>query len=384
MYSVDAFGAMINDEVRMDAYATALRRATTGGATVLDIGTGTGIFAMLACRFGAEHVYAVEPNDAIAVARAIAQANGRRERVTFLHGLSTRITLPNRVQVVVSDLRGILPLHRDHIPSIVDARERHLVRGGTLIPRQDTIWVNLVSAADRYQRCVKPWTDNPYGLDMGAARPIVTNTWDVTDEITPGQFLTDPQVWAVLDYRTITNPNVSNELTWSMDRSGVGHGFCVWFDTILFDVVGFSTAPGRTKTVYHNALFPWTAPVALEPGDRVSISLRANLVSGDYVWQWDTRISSRGDTGHVKAHYKQSTFYGVPLSPDQLRKTGSGYLPTLNEDGQIHQFILHKMDGATPLGDIAKELVDRFPMRFPNWPHAMARVGELSRKYSLD
>ena len=59
MYSIDAYGEMINDRVRMDAYAAALARTVTPGAVVLDIGTGTGIMALLAVRMGARQVYAL-------------------------------------------------------------------------------------------------------------------------------------------------------------------------------------------------------------------------------------------------------------------------------------------------------------------------------------
>ena len=96
MYSVADYGIMIADRVRMEAYMQALRSAVRPGGVVVDIGTGTGIFALLACRFGARRVYAIEPNDAIQVAREIARANGYAERIEFLQMLSTRAVLPRR------------------------------------------------------------------------------------------------------------------------------------------------------------------------------------------------------------------------------------------------------------------------------------------------
>ena len=89
MYSVSAYGSMIRDRVRMDAYAVALRQAIRPGATVVDIGTGTGIMACLACRYGAGRVYAIEPADVIEVARRIAAANGLADRIRFIQKPST-------------------------------------------------------------------------------------------------------------------------------------------------------------------------------------------------------------------------------------------------------------------------------------------------------
>ena len=76
VYSLTGYGEMIADAVRMQSYVEALRKAVTPGCTVLDIGTGTGIFALLACRFGAERVFALEPSAAIQVAIEIARSNG--------------------------------------------------------------------------------------------------------------------------------------------------------------------------------------------------------------------------------------------------------------------------------------------------------------------
>src|SRR5690348_6180833 len=121
MYSITAYGEMIADRGRTDAFARALRQVIEPGCVVLDIGTGTGIFAMLACKYGAGRVYAVEPSDAIQVAREIAVANGYADRIEFIQDRSTRINLPERAQVVVSDLRGVLPLLQHHLISIADA-----------------------------------------------------------------------------------------------------------------------------------------------------------------------------------------------------------------------------------------------------------------------
>ena len=61
MYSLHFYGQMLAGEVRVNAYAEALRRVVRADSIVLDLGCGPGLFALLACKFGARHVYAVEP-----------------------------------------------------------------------------------------------------------------------------------------------------------------------------------------------------------------------------------------------------------------------------------------------------------------------------------
>ena len=156
MYSLESYGNMIADSVRMDAYARALRLAVKPGSVVLDIGAGTGIFALLACQFGARRVYAIEPSDTIQAAREIAAANGFAERIEFFQEMSTAITLPEPADVIVSDLRGVLPFYQHHLPAIADARRRLLAPGGVLIPRSDTLWLACVEAEDLYRRITTP------------------------------------------------------------------------------------------------------------------------------------------------------------------------------------------------------------------------------------
>ena len=382
MYSISSYGRMIADHVRTQAYASALRQAIKPGSVVLDIGTGIGIFAMLACQFGARRVYAVEPDDAIQVAREIAAANGFADRIEFIQDLSTRITLPERVDVIISDLRGVLPLFRRHIPSIIDARKRFLAPDGVLIPQQDMIYAAVSEAPDLYERDATLWIDNNYGLDLSAARRLVTNTWQ-KGSVNSDQLLTRPQQWATLDYNSIESPDVSDEMTFSVTRAGVAHGLSLWFDAMLAEGVSFSNAPGQPELIYGSAFFPFPAPVTLTASDRVSVKLSADLVSDDYIWRWETQVHNQKPSNEIKADFKQSTFFSAPLSLERLHKKAASHLPALSEDGHIDQFILSLIDGKTSLGQIAQQVSDNFPGYFARWEDALTRVSELSLKYSL-
>lgn len=386
MYSIADYGSMISDSVRMDGFIKGLRQAVKPDSIVLDIGTGTGVFALLACQFGARKVYAIEPTDAIQVAQEIAVTNGYSERIEFIQDLSTKVALPERADIIISDLGGLLPLFQQHIPSIVDARNRLLAPDGILIPRRDTVWTAVVSSTDLYGKFTLPWEDNPYGLDMEAARRFTTNTWG-KGKANPEQILLEPQSWATLDYATLESPDIQSTLTWTATRSGTGNGFIAWFDRLFCEGVTLSNSPyapeyTRSEDIYGSVFFPWSKSVSITPGDIVSISLEAKLVGDDYIWRWNTLVLDGGDPDKVKANFRQSTFFGVPLSLSNLRKQAATYVPTLDEKGQITQFILSRMDGETSLDKIARQLSSRFPNQFPIWEKALDRVSELSKKYS--
>jgi protein arginine N-methyltransferase 1 len=198
MYSVHFYGQMLADAPRMDAYAAALRHTVTPDSVVMDLGSGPGVFALLACKLGARRVYAVEPDNVIRIAREAAKANGFEDQIEFFEQLSTEINLREPASIIVSDLRGVLPWFQQHIPSIKDARSRLLARGGVLIPHRDILWAAVVEAPDRYEEIVGPWENNKFGLDLSAGTSRVTNTWRKT-RIKPEQLLTEPICWTTID-----------------------------------------------------------------------------------------------------------------------------------------------------------------------------------------
>jgi len=381
MYSIFDYGDMIADRVRFEAYSKALRQVMKPGAVVLDLGTGSGIFALLACKLGARRVYALETSNAIAVAAELALANGCADRITFMQELSTRAQLPERAEVIISDLRGVLPLLEQHLPSLIDARRRLLAPGGTLLPWRDHLWASLLEAPELHQRHFRPWQQDLFGLDTQPCRRLLANLWQRAS-LTTAQLLTEPQCWATLDYHTLTTPNLRGEIFWRVARPGTAHGLGLWFDAELVEGIGFTCAPDQPKTIYGQAFFPWPQAVSLNPGDEVTITLQADLVNNDYIWQWHSRIHDANCPQALKAEFKQSSFWGEPLSPQQLRKRAETFVPRLNQEGQISHFILQRMTGNVALGEIARDLAHAFPHVFPTWQAALNRVAELAAGYA--
>ena len=316
MYSLHFYGQMLADASRMDAYAAALRHVIKPDSVVMDLGCGPGVFALLACKLGARRVYAVEPNNVIGLAREAAMANGFADRIEFFDKLSTEITLPEPATIIVSDLRGVLPYYQQHLPAITDARKRLLARGGVLVPQRDILWAALVEAPEQYAELISPW-QNQFDLDLSAGTRFITNTWRKS-HIKPEQLLAGPVCWQRIDYHEIETPDARAEISWRAARNGTAHGFAVWFDSELVDDAGFSNHPAAPRMIYGQGFFPFSEPVELSEGDRIELRLAAKFMQDDYVWRWDTDFT---DGDRMKASFRQSTFYGVPLSTAQLRKS---------------------------------------------------------------
>src|SRR5579864_6957019 len=189
MYSIINYGSMVADSVRTNAYADALRKVVTPGSVVLDLGTGFGFFAVLACQLGARKVFAIEPDNVIEIGRSVANANHCADRIEFIRDVSFRVSLPEPVDVIVSDLRGLMPWFQKNLPAIVDAKKRFLSPQGIIIPARDIAWVAIVDSAELYAPYVNPWCSEPQGVDLSAARPFAVNLWKKGSRVQPSQLL---------------------------------------------------------------------------------------------------------------------------------------------------------------------------------------------------
>ena len=381
MYNVATHGAMIADEIRFSTHLEALRQSVTPGCVVLDLGAGIGLFSILACQMGARRVYAIEAAPAIEVGKEIARDNGYSDRIEFIQNLSTNVTLPEQADVIITDLRGVLPFCGNSIGSIIDARKRLLAPHGRLIAQSDSLWAVLVNAAEIYDEFTTPWTSKAHDIDLRAARHLVLNTWH-KKHLASDELLVEPKCWANLDYTTIEKTNVHADINWTVEQTGTAHGLRIWFDTILAEGVGFSNAPTVAQTIYGSAFFPLLQPVALEAGDQVFVGIHADLMGYDYVWRWETKVTRGVAQATVVADFKQSTFIGTPTPLAQLVKRAYTYIPRLNDDGEIDSFLMTQMDGVTSLEELAEQIMERYPNRFAIANDALSRVADVVERYS--
>ncbi len=381
MYSLGAYGSMIADRVRAEAYGEALRKTVRKGAVVVEIGTGPGIFAVLACQLGASRIFAIEPAEIIQVAREVAGANGCADKIEFFEELSSRVKLPFRADVILSDLRGVLPLFQRHIPAIVDARRRFLAPGGTLIPRKDTLWAAVVEAPKPYAEVVDPWDRNPFDQNLSPARLLAVNDIQKV-RLSAGQLLTGHKLWTTLDYAGIESNDVRGNLEWTVERDGTGHGIVVWFDADLAEGASFSNAPGAPETIYGSLFFPWLHATPLAQGQTVCVTLAAKLVEDDYLWRWTTHINPLEGSGVSAFHFEQSQLAGAVLSTTQLHRIAADHIPQLSEEGFVRRRTFELMDGRASLEEIAHKLADEFPRRFSSWQQALSYAGVVSQEFS--
>lgn len=379
-YRIDQFGLMVESEPRMSTYAQALKNAVTPGCRVIDIGAGFGIFSMLACKYGAGEVIAIEPDPAVELLMPMARANGCADRITVVRDISTNYTPSEKADVLISDIRGITPLFQQHIPTIIDARERLLKPGGHQLPVRDFLRIAPVHAPDLYRACHRPWLENDYDLDLSEGHRFATNI-SVAIKLDAEALMAEPQDLAVLEYRTITDTNVDSRVEFSIERRQPVHGVLVWFDAEIAEGPRFSNAPGERKQVYFQKFLPFEKPVAMREGETCAVRVRARLLENDYVWSWDTDITGRGEES-PRESFRQSTFRGRVVSPQRIRPFAHDEAPSVTQEMAIDRDCLSMVGDGRSFAEIADALLDEYPARFAGRQAALDYATALIARYS--
>ncbi|MGK2856592.1 MAG: 50S ribosomal protein L11 methyltransferase [Thermoanaerobaculia bacterium] len=365
---------MIRDRVRMDAFTAALKQRVTPGCTVVDLGAGSGILSLLACKFGAGKVYAIEPDDIIELARRNAAASGVSDRITFIQSTGQKAVLDDLADVVVSDLRGVLPWFDGHLDAILDARRRFLRPDGHLIGMRDELWAAVVSDAALHDRhMMLPSADD--AVNLTPMRSILGNSW-TKGRITPESIVSSRRRVAAIDYLTFEKRDLTATVLLPVDRDADAHGVAVWFDAELAPGVTLSNRPGAPELIYGCPFFPWPEAVELHEGDTVELRLSATPGAEDFTWRWQTRISGRDGTQRVELD--QSTFHGMLIPERRLRTAKATFVPALSDEGERDRAILALMDGVRANEEIASAL----EARFGSFRAALDRIATLAEKYA--
>ncbi|KAG2275256.1 hypothetical protein Bca4012_044699 [Brassica carinata] len=144
---------MLSDRVRMDAYFNAVfeNKHHFAGKTVLDVGTGSGILAIWSAQAGARKVYAVEATSMADHARALVKANNLEHVVEVIQGSVEDISLPDKVDVIISEWMGYFLLRESMFDSVICARDRWLKPTGVMYPSHARMWFAPIKSnmADR-------------------------------------------------------------------------------------------------------------------------------------------------------------------------------------------------------------------------------------------
>lgn len=272
--------SLLRDEVRNAAFYEALKSRVSEQTTVLDIGAGSGIWAIAAARLGAKRVVAVESDEVmIPVLHAHIFENGVAHRVEIVHGNSLQIELAEKFDVIISETIGNQAFEENIAAVMLDARRRYLADGGAIIPQK----VALVAAPAR----VEDDFDLPRGVPLevsGISSLTLNLTSNLTDK-TAVEMLGETRALCALDLREIMEqPDLTNlSGSWELNDISRANAVVLWTQTELTEGVFLDT----WNTTSWLPVVLRFKPFAVRKG-----TLEFNLNSAPQQYQWTLRVAS--------------------------------------------------------------------------------------------
>lgn len=384
---IDEHREYLNDAPRLAVFRRALAELVTRDSIVLDLGSGTGILALLACRAGAKLVYAVDEGGMIEVARSLCKANRFTDRMRFIKGLSTQISLPERVDLVVADQIGHFGFEAGLCEYFRDARARFLKPNGRMIPERIELHVAPVEH-EALRDQVDFWRQAPQpGLIEFDLSPVHLSALNSGYPVKlQADHLLGPSITAAsFDPADAPEPlRFHTQLT--VGRAGLFHGIGGWFVAQLSPGVTLSNSPLFAQRINRrNVFFPIARPVPVEKDDRIDLSMTVlpsqTLVSWK-VQVWRAASPTQPDRRTILAESSHSTMQGLLLSREDLERTRPDFVPRLTPWGEARQTVLSCCDGSLPLATIEQEVLRRHSNLFPDLPAASAFVAEVVTRYS--
>lgn len=264
---VTGFGApaihiqMLDDRERTGRFLRAIRETVRPGDVVVDLGTGSGVLAIAAAQAGARKVYALEATTIGETARRAFADNGVADRVHLIEGHSTQVQLPERADVLVSEIIGNEPLAERILETTSDAVRRFLKPDAKLIPRQLRVHAFAVEmpAKDRDRlrvsdAALESWRQE-FGLDFSAlaelSRQTPANIQVKPAQLTQWSALAESRCVADFDLTRASHPREPATAIVECRRAGRLEALAVWFEADLGSGQWLTTDPASFRPDNH-------------------------------------------------------------------------------------------------------------------------------------
>jgi Ribosomal protein L11 methyltransferase (PrmA) len=379
---VDEHREYLADHVRVSAFRRAIQEMVHPGDVAIDLGAGTGILGLLACRAGAKRVYAIDEGGIVQLTREVAQANDVHDRLSVLKGLSTRLTLPEPADIVIADQIGRFGFEAGILEYFSDARRRFLKPNGRAVPSRVDLWVAPVEQAAMWER-ITFWSRKPAEFEFAPARIIAVNT-GYPARLLRSHLLGKPVSAVSLDTLTHGAKPINFSVTSAATRAGTLHGIGGWFSARLSPHVQMTNSPlARQRINRQNVFFPIEQPIRVSRGDEVTIAF--SILPGEVLVTWSVEIRSRPKRNRrckTIARYTHSTAKGMLISREDLMHTNPDSRPVLSPWGKARQTVLELCNGTRRLRDIEQEVRQRHADLFPSLAEAATFTAEVLTRYT--
>jgi predicted nicotinamide N-methyase len=284
---------MMNDVPRSSRYDEAIRRVAPG-RSILDIGTGAGLLAMMAARAGASQVTSCEAVPWIcAKAKDVVAANGLAERIKLIAKRSTDLQvgldLPERAEVLVTETFGSVVLNENVIPSVEDALARLMREDAIVVPKAARARAYLAGGAMLERHF---FVKEVAGFNIGMFNEFSPSQLCIDLTYVPHDVLSDDFEVFRFDLRRPPAQPEHQVIDVVATRPGKCFGVVQWLRLELVDdLIYENRPPSAPLDGWYQMLHRFDQPVRLVAGDTVRLLAQHNRLT--------LFISRMGDRGRT-------------------------------------------------------------------------------------
>ena len=266
---------MVSDGYRTDAFARAIREVVRPTDVVLDVGTGTGILAMLAARAGARQVFAIEQTDMAEVAADLVSANGLSDKVQILGGQAEDLQLQQQADLIISEWLGTAAFVERMLDDVIAARNNNLAPAGRMLPSNVRVVLAPLDDPILYNGDGPGfWRESIHGLDFSSLQQLELSQGRVMPtRLETAALLAPGQSMVELDLITADPDDAwaQGQLEFVATRDANLNGFGVWFEAKLSESVLLDTGPHSPETHWSQTYMSFL-PRTVRDGERIGVS----------------------------------------------------------------------------------------------------------------
>lgn len=259
---------MLGDRTRLSAYDRALEHAVQPGDVVVDVGAGLLPLSLLALKHGARHVYALEADPRTALlAREIVARNRLRERVTVLEGDARLSRLPERADVLVSEMMGNLGPEEEMAAIVAAVARNNLRPGARVVPQRLVTRLQAVELDESWG----VWQRPVAGYSLSAVADHASGATQLHFFQRPPRLLTDAAT--IADSRMgEADRSRSGTLRLTVSKVGTLHAVIGYFTATLAPGIELSNFPSYPGCNWAVCVWPMQ-PTDVVPGDDVRVEV---------------------------------------------------------------------------------------------------------------